>query len=144
MGGWNSTLQAAWYVRHAHWAWLCYVPIEIWCLRMTSAIWLLILSSTSFMVGCSREFYIYTPCKIEIARLKFDEIILSWGEMCGSRTAIQQAQPYTRQQRYILAKATCLVLSGGWHPIDASRRCASTAEYDLWSALQDSPGCVCE
>ena len=31
MGGWNSTLQAAWYVRHAHWASLCYVPIEIWC-----------------------------------------------------------------------------------------------------------------
>ena len=26
MGGWNSTLQAAWYVRHAHWARLCYVP----------------------------------------------------------------------------------------------------------------------
>ena len=29
MGGWNSTLQAAWYVRHAHWACLCYIPIEI-------------------------------------------------------------------------------------------------------------------
>ena len=34
MGGWNSTLQAAWYGRHAHWACLCYVP------------------STSFMVLC--------------------------------------------------------------------------------------------
>ena len=26
MGGWNSNLQAAWYLRHAHWARLCYVP----------------------------------------------------------------------------------------------------------------------
>ena len=52
MGSWNSTLQAAWHVvKHAHWACLCYVPIEIWCLWITSTIWLLILSSTSFMVG---------------------------------------------------------------------------------------------
>ena len=29
MGGWNSTLQAAWYVRHAHWARLCYVPWHV-------------------------------------------------------------------------------------------------------------------
>ena len=28
MGGWNSTLQAAWQVRHAHWARLCYVPYK--------------------------------------------------------------------------------------------------------------------
>ena len=26
MGGFNSTLQAAWYARGAHWARLCYVP----------------------------------------------------------------------------------------------------------------------
>ena len=36
MGGWNSTLQAAWYVRHAHWARLCYVPFVIWWLWITS------------------------------------------------------------------------------------------------------------
>ena len=59
MGGWNSTLQAAWYVRHAYWAFLCYVPIEIWCLWNTSTIWLLILSSTSFMVGRSRGLYLF-------------------------------------------------------------------------------------
>ena len=64
IGGWNSTLQAALYVRHAHWACLCYVPIEIWCLWITSTIWLLILSSTSFMVGRSRVFYIYSSWKI--------------------------------------------------------------------------------
>ena len=51
MGGWNSTLQAAWYVRQAHWARLCYIPFVIWCLWTTSTIWLLILASTSFMVG---------------------------------------------------------------------------------------------
>ena len=48
MGGWNSTLQAARYVRHAHWARLCYVPFVIWWLWITSTMWLLILSSTSF------------------------------------------------------------------------------------------------
>ena len=59
MGGWNSTFQAAWYVRHAHWARLCYIPFEIWCLWITSTIWLLILSSTSVMLGRSHVFYIY-------------------------------------------------------------------------------------
>ena len=40
IGGWNSTLQAAWYVRHAHWAHLCYVPFVIlWRLWITSTIW---------------------------------------------------------------------------------------------------------
>ena len=29
MYGWKSTLRAAWYVRHARWACLCYVPTEI-------------------------------------------------------------------------------------------------------------------
>ena len=59
MGGWGLTLQAAWYVRHTHWAYLCYVPIEIYSWWITSTTWLLILSSTSFMVGRSRVFYIY-------------------------------------------------------------------------------------
>ena len=54
---WQSSLQAAWYVRHAHWARLCYVPFVIWCLWITCTIWLLIFSSTSFMVGRSRVFY---------------------------------------------------------------------------------------
>ena len=38
MGGWNSTLQAAWYVsRIAHWGRLCYVPyVILWCLWITS------------------------------------------------------------------------------------------------------------
>ena len=64
MGGWNSTLQAAWHVRHAHWPRLCYVPFAIWCLWITSTVWLMILSSTSFMVGRSRVFYIYSSLKI--------------------------------------------------------------------------------
>ena len=57
MGGWNSTLQAAWYVRHAHWARLCYIPFVIWCLWIKPAAWLLIPSSTSFMAGRSRNLY---------------------------------------------------------------------------------------
>ena len=56
MSRWLSTLQAAWYVRHAHWARLCYIPIALWCLWIKSTIWLLILSSASFMVGRSRVF----------------------------------------------------------------------------------------
>ena len=74
---------------------------------------------------------------LEIARLKCGEIIASSRQRYGSRTSIQQAQPYSEQERYILAirVATCLILLGGWHPIDASRRRASTAEHGLWSAL---------
>ena len=66
MGGWNSTLQAACYVRHAHWARLCYVPfvIQVWCLWITSTIWLLILISTICMVGRSRVFYMYFSWKV--------------------------------------------------------------------------------
>ena len=64
MGGWNSTLQAAWYFRHAHWARLCHIPFVIWCLWIESSMWLLILSSTSFMVGRSRVFYSYSSWKI--------------------------------------------------------------------------------
>ena len=67
MGGWNSTLQAAWYVRHAHWACLCYAPFVILlCLWIISTIWLSILSSTNFMVGRSRVFYIYSSWKIYV------------------------------------------------------------------------------
>ena len=54
MGGWNSSLQAAWYLRHAHWARLWFVPFVIWCLWIRSTIWMLILGSTSYMVGRSR------------------------------------------------------------------------------------------
>ena len=56
MGGWNSSLQAAWYLRHAHWARLWFVPFVIWCLWIRSTIWMLILSSTSYMVGRSRVY----------------------------------------------------------------------------------------
>ena len=48
MGGWNSTLPAAWYVRQAHWACWCYVPFVIWCLWITSTIWLLIAQFHKF------------------------------------------------------------------------------------------------
>ena len=59
MGSWNSTLQAAWYVRHAHWACLCYVPFVIWCLWITSiyTIWLLILSSSMVVDNQFHKFY---------------------------------------------------------------------------------------
>ena len=43
-----------------------YVPFVIWCLWITSTIWLLILSSTSFMVGRSRVFYVYSSWKIYV------------------------------------------------------------------------------
>ena len=49
------TLQAAWHGRHAHWARLCYVPFVFWRSWITSTVWLLILGSTSFMLGHSRR-----------------------------------------------------------------------------------------
>ena len=51
-------LRNTWYLWYADLARLCYVPFVIWCLWNKSAIWLLILSSTSFMVGRSRVFHI--------------------------------------------------------------------------------------
>ena len=64
IGGWNWTLQAACHVRHSQCARLWYVPFVVWWWRIASTTWLLILSSTSFMVGRSRMFYIYSPWKI--------------------------------------------------------------------------------
>ena len=32
LNGWNSTLQAAWYIRHVRWACLFYASFLIWCL----------------------------------------------------------------------------------------------------------------
>ena len=80
MGGWNSTLQAAWYVRHAHWACLCYVPIEIWCLWITSTISLLILSSTGFISILPNQL---------IMKLRFDdsignEVTVRWSRGCAA------------------------------------------------------------
>ena len=60
--------------------------------------------------------YIYTRYEtslLEMARLKCGEIA-SWDERCGtacSRTAIQQARPYT-QERFIFAIVTCPILPG--------------------------------
>ena len=46
LNGWNSTLQAAWYIRHVRWACLLYVSFIIWCLWTKSTIWSLILNFT--------------------------------------------------------------------------------------------------
>jgi len=51
-----------------HWARLCHVPFVICCLRITSTIWLLILSSTSFMVGRSRTRVLYVFLMKDIGR----------------------------------------------------------------------------
>ena len=54
MSSWNSTLQPAWYVRHALRALVVLYSIGNVVLWIKSTIWLFILSSTSFMVGRSR------------------------------------------------------------------------------------------
>ena len=46
LNGWNSTLQAAWYIRHARWACLFYISFIIWCLWTKPTIRWLILSFT--------------------------------------------------------------------------------------------------
>ena len=68
MGGWNSTLQAAWYVRHANWARLCCVPFVICNMVFVNYIYDMVvdISSTSFMVGRSRVFYTYSSWKIKV------------------------------------------------------------------------------
>ena len=51
LNGWNSTLQAAWYIRHVRWTCLFYVPFIIWCSWIKPTIWLLVLSFTIFTEG---------------------------------------------------------------------------------------------
>ena len=48
LNGWNSTLQAAWYIRHVRWTCLFYISfiILVWFLWTKPTIWLLILSFT--------------------------------------------------------------------------------------------------
>ena len=48
LNGWNSTLQAAWYIRHVR---------IIWFLRTKPTIWLLILSFTQNIVRACSMFY---------------------------------------------------------------------------------------
>ena len=51
LNGWNSTLQAVWYIRHVRWACLFYISFIVWCLWSKPTIWLLILSFTIFTEG---------------------------------------------------------------------------------------------
>ena len=44
LNGWNSTLQAAWYIRHVCWTCSFYISLIVWCLWTKYTIWLLILS----------------------------------------------------------------------------------------------------
>ena len=65
MGGCNRTFARYMTPKTRSWGALvlCSMLIIGW-LRITSTIWLLILSSTSFMVGRSRVFYVYSSWKI--------------------------------------------------------------------------------
>ena len=47
LNGWNSSLQAAWYIRHVRWTCLFYVSFIIWFLWAKPTTWLLILSFTT-------------------------------------------------------------------------------------------------
>ena len=42
LNGWNSTLQAAWYIRHVSWTCLFYISFIIWCLWTKPTIFLLL------------------------------------------------------------------------------------------------------
>ena len=46
LNGWNSTLQAAWCIRHVRWTWFFYISFIIWLSWTKPTIWLLILSFT--------------------------------------------------------------------------------------------------
>ena len=60
LNGWNSALQAAWYIRHARWACLFYISFLIWCVRAKPKIWLLILSFTN-LTEVVRAWSIFNP-----------------------------------------------------------------------------------
>ena len=42
LNGWNSTLQAAWYIRHVGWTCLLYISFMIWFVWTKPTIWLLV------------------------------------------------------------------------------------------------------
>ena len=60
LNGWNSTLQAVWYIRHVRWTCLFYTFI-VWFLWTKPKLWLLILSFTKYR---SRVFYVLSLWKI--------------------------------------------------------------------------------
>ena len=45
LNGWNSTLQAVWYIRHVRWTCLFYISYQIWFLLTKPTVWLLIPGS---------------------------------------------------------------------------------------------------
>ena len=59
LNGWNLALQAAWYIRHAHWARLCYIPFAV---AFVNSMYDIIVDSQfhKFMVGRSLVFYIFS------------------------------------------------------------------------------------
>ena len=58
LNGSNSTLQAAWYIRHVRWACFFYISFIIWYFWTKPTTWLIMLSFTIFTEGRSRVFYI--------------------------------------------------------------------------------------
>ena len=61
LNGWNSTLQAAWNVRHVRWTCLFYISSIMWFLWTKPTIWLLI---PSFAKSRSRVFYVLSLWRI--------------------------------------------------------------------------------
>ena len=59
LNGWNSNLQAAWYIRHVRWTCLFYISFIIWFLWTKPTIWLLILSFTKKIARACSMFYSY-------------------------------------------------------------------------------------
>ena len=53
MGGSNSTLQAAWNVRHAHWTRLCHIPFIMWCCEWNCN---MVVDTQFHKFYCSRSF----------------------------------------------------------------------------------------
>ena len=58
-GGWNSTLQAAWYIRRVRWMCLFYISFTLWFMWAKPKIWSLILSFTQKLVRACSMFYPY-------------------------------------------------------------------------------------
>ena len=75
--GWNSTLQAAWYIRHVRWT--CYsLSFIIWCLWTKPTIWLLTISLTNFTEGRPRYMVVHTQFHTIYGRSFIFKIICLW------------------------------------------------------------------
>ena len=103
--------------------------------------------STAHSLWRSGRVNMYKTSRLQMACLTCGEIT-SRDERCGtyrkqSHSNATGTATNLATMTYFMKTKACPILPGVWCAINASRKCASRAQHDLWSSLWVSPNSVC-